>query len=65
MERAWRNVNLLCGLADPTGTSAGADPGRGQIRLTRETTEPVRPDLLALFEKEELAKYLTEEELYE
>jgi succinate dehydrogenase / fumarate reductase flavoprotein subunit len=56
MDRAWRNVNLLCALADPA---------RGQIRLTRETTDPIRPDLLALFEKEELVKYLAEEELYE
>ncbi|MDX2593964.1 fumarate reductase/succinate dehydrogenase flavoprotein subunit [Streptomyces sp. WI03-4A] len=65
MDRAWRNVNLLCTLADPTGHLAAADPGHGQIRLTRETTEPIRPDLLALFEKEELVKYLAEEELYE
>ncbi|MEU4036987.1 fumarate reductase/succinate dehydrogenase flavoprotein subunit [Streptomyces collinus] len=65
MDRAWRNVNLLCTLADPTGRLTAADPGRGQIRLTRETTEPIRPDLLALFEKEELVKYLAEEELYE
>ncbi|MGW5325768.1 fumarate reductase/succinate dehydrogenase flavoprotein subunit [Streptomyces sp. NPDC004014] len=65
MDRAWRNVNLLCALADPGGTLAGAGPARAQIRLTRETTEPVRPDLLALFEKEELVKYLAEEELYE
>ncbi|MEU8030914.1 fumarate reductase/succinate dehydrogenase flavoprotein subunit [Streptomyces sp. NPDC049099] len=65
MDRAWRNVNLLCALADPTGGLAATDPGRGQIRLTRETTDPIRPDLLALFEKEELVKYLAEEELYE
>ncbi|MFF5017211.1 fumarate reductase/succinate dehydrogenase flavoprotein subunit [Streptomyces sp. NPDC001165] len=65
MDRAWRNVNLLCSLADPTGGLAATDPARGQIRLTRENTEPIRPDLLALFEKEELVKYLAEEELYE
>ncbi|MFI2505769.1 fumarate reductase/succinate dehydrogenase flavoprotein subunit [Streptomyces sp. NPDC018972] len=74
MERSWRNVNLLCALTDPTGGLAGADPtggladadtARGRITLTRETTEPIRPDLLALFEKEELVKYLTEEELGE
>lgn len=39
-------------------------PG-GQIELVRKTTEPIRPDLLSLFEKEELVKYLAEEELYE
>ncbi|MEU9439422.1 fumarate reductase/succinate dehydrogenase flavoprotein subunit [Streptomyces sp. NPDC048304] len=65
MDRAWRNANLLCTLADPTGSLAATDPARGQIRLTRETTDPIRPDLLALFEKEELVKYLAEEELYE
>ncbi|CAL9292800.1 fumarate reductase/succinate dehydrogenase flavoprotein subunit [Streptomyces sp. R02] len=65
MDRAWRNVNLLCALTDPTGGLAATDAVRGQIALTRETTEPIRPDLLALFEKDELVKYLAEEELYE
>ncbi|MEU9988427.1 fumarate reductase/succinate dehydrogenase flavoprotein subunit [Streptomyces sp. NPDC007971] len=65
MDRTWRNVNLLCAPADPTGGLAATDPARGRIRLTRETTDPIRPDLLALFEKEELVKYLAEEELYE
>ncbi|MGW5196970.1 fumarate reductase/succinate dehydrogenase flavoprotein subunit [Streptomyces spiralis] len=65
MDRAWRRVNLLCRLSDPTGSLAATDPVRGQISLAPETTDPIRPDLLALFEKEELVKYLTEEELYE
>ncbi|MGW6523131.1 fumarate reductase/succinate dehydrogenase flavoprotein subunit [Streptomyces sp. NPDC054962] len=65
MDRAWRNVNLLCAPVDPVDGPAATDPVRGRIALTRETTEPIRPDLLALFEKEELVKYLTEEELYE
>lgn len=65
MDRAWRRVNLLCQLVDPTGGLAATDPVRGQIDLVRETTEPIRPDLLALFDKEELVKYLAEEELYE
>ncbi|MFF5102962.1 fumarate reductase/succinate dehydrogenase flavoprotein subunit [Streptomyces sp. NPDC000134] len=65
MDRRWRNVNLLCRLADPTGGLAATDPVRGQIALDRETTDPIRPDLLALFDKEELVKYLAEEELYE
>ncbi|MEW2611511.1 fumarate reductase/succinate dehydrogenase flavoprotein subunit [Streptomyces sp. NPDC047880] len=65
MDRAWRRINLLCALTDPTGGLAATDPVRGQIALTRETTEPVRADLLALFDKEELVKYLSEEELYE
>ncbi|WP_369216828.1 fumarate reductase/succinate dehydrogenase flavoprotein subunit [Streptomyces flavofungini] len=65
MDREWRRANLLCRLADPSGGLAATDPVRGQIDLVRETTEPIRPDLLALFEKEELVKYLAEEELYE
>ncbi|MFF4538183.1 fumarate reductase/succinate dehydrogenase flavoprotein subunit [Streptomyces aureus] len=65
MERSWRRINLLCRLADPTGGLAATDPVAGQIDLVNETTPPVRPDLLALFEKEELVKYLAEEELYE
>lgn len=65
MDRKWRRINLLCSLTDPTGGLAATDPVRGQITLTRETTEPVRADLLALFDKEELVKYLAEEELYE
>ncbi|MCQ9131036.1 fumarate reductase/succinate dehydrogenase flavoprotein subunit [Streptomyces hilarionis] len=65
MERLWRNVNLVCRLADPAEDPRAADSEDGRIRLVRETTEPIRPDLLALFEKEELVKYLTEEELYE
>ncbi|NGO11618.1 fumarate reductase/succinate dehydrogenase flavoprotein subunit [Streptomyces sp. HC44] len=65
MEREWRRINLLCRLTDPTGGLAATDPVRGQIDLARETTEPIRQDLLALFDKEELVKYLAEEELYE
>jgi succinate dehydrogenase / fumarate reductase flavoprotein subunit len=65
MERTWRRINLLCQLTDPTGELAATDPVHGQIDLSRETTEPIRSDLLALFEKEELVKYLAEEELYE
>ncbi|WP_425829984.1 fumarate reductase/succinate dehydrogenase flavoprotein subunit [Streptomyces fractus] len=65
MNREWRRANLLCQLRDPTGGLAATDSVRGQITLSRETTEPIRPDLLALFEKEELVKYLAEEELFE
>ncbi|MEU9719223.1 fumarate reductase/succinate dehydrogenase flavoprotein subunit [Streptomyces sp. NPDC047976] len=60
MERQWRPVNLLCRPVVP----APADPAEARIALERVRTEPIRPDLLALFEKEELAKYLAEEELY-
>ncbi|MFD5653752.1 fumarate reductase/succinate dehydrogenase flavoprotein subunit [Streptomyces sp. NPDC127039] len=67
MDRRWRPANLLCSLADPAGEAAGeavaTDPERGRIALERQTTEPIRPDLLALFDKEELVKYLADEEL--
>ncbi|MGW2040979.1 fumarate reductase/succinate dehydrogenase flavoprotein subunit [Streptomyces virginiae] len=61
MERTWRPVNLLCRPVDPVP----ADPAADRIELVRTRTDPIRPDLLALFEKEELVKYLAEEELYE
>ncbi|MFD9603510.1 fumarate reductase/succinate dehydrogenase flavoprotein subunit [Streptomyces sp. NPDC059970] len=60
MERSWRPANLLCRLADEAAQGASS----GRIELVRKTTEPIRPDLLSLFEKEELVKYLAEEELY-
>ncbi|WP_328562500.1 fumarate reductase/succinate dehydrogenase flavoprotein subunit [Streptomyces coelicoflavus] len=63
MDRRWRPANLICSLADPAGDLAATDPERGRIALERQTTEPIRPDLLALFEKEELVKYLADEEL--
>ncbi|MEW1545079.1 fumarate reductase/succinate dehydrogenase flavoprotein subunit [Streptomyces tsukubensis] len=81
MEREWRRINLLCRLTDPadtdgeadttadtgtrTDTGTAADTAAGRIGLQRRTTDSIRPDLLALFEKEELVKYLTEEELHE
>ncbi|MFI6210080.1 fumarate reductase/succinate dehydrogenase flavoprotein subunit [Streptomyces sp. NPDC051041] len=65
MDRRWRRITLLCRLTDPAGGPAVTDPAHGRITLERETTDPIRPDLLALFAKEELVKYLTEEELYE
>ncbi|MFI1885824.1 fumarate reductase/succinate dehydrogenase flavoprotein subunit [Streptomyces jumonjinensis] len=65
MERTWRPVNLLCRLANPSADPQETDPVRPQIALERVVTDPIRHDLLALFEKEELVKYLAEEELYE
>ncbi|MCA1220934.1 fumarate reductase/succinate dehydrogenase flavoprotein subunit [Streptomyces sp. 8L] len=65
MDARWRRVNLHCALADPSGGLAASGPGRGRITLSRRETPPIRPDLLALFEKEELVKYLAEEEFHE
>ncbi|MCX5612436.1 MULTISPECIES: fumarate reductase/succinate dehydrogenase flavoprotein subunit [unclassified Streptomyces] len=66
MERSWRPVNLLCRpVTVDDGNLAPADPAADRIALVRTRTDPIRSDLLALFEKEELVKYLSEEELYE
>ncbi|KUL37451.1 succinate dehydrogenase [Streptomyces sp. NRRL F-4489] len=63
MDRRWRNVNLVCALADGPGGDGDPGPAPGRIRLTRRETPPIRRDLLELFEKDELVKYLTDEEL--
>ncbi|AZK96317.1 MULTISPECIES: fumarate reductase/succinate dehydrogenase flavoprotein subunit [Streptomyces] len=77
MEQEWRRINLHCRLTGSADTDGAADTtadtatrtdtgtAAGRIGLQRRTTDPIRPDLLALFEKEELVKYLTEEELHE
>jgi succinate dehydrogenase / fumarate reductase, flavoprotein subunit len=51
MSPEWRKVNLICTL----------DGDR--VELTRQPMAPMRPDLLALFDRDELKKYLTDEEL--
>ncbi|MCT2591948.1 fumarate reductase/succinate dehydrogenase flavoprotein subunit [Streptomyces sp. N2-109] len=60
MDREWRRSNLVCTLADQTDAK---DAKSGQIELSRRDMPPIRPDLLALFERGELTKYLTDEEL--
>ncbi|GAA1561423.1 fumarate reductase/succinate dehydrogenase flavoprotein subunit [Actinomadura kijaniata] len=55
MSAEWRKVNLVCRL---TG-----DPGDPRVELRRQPMDPMRDDLLALFETDELKKYLTGEEL--
>ncbi|WP_431954117.1 fumarate reductase/succinate dehydrogenase flavoprotein subunit [Actinacidiphila sp. bgisy167] len=56
MDRRWRKLNLVCRLSDPADAF-------GEVSVARRETQPIRPDLLALFEKDELLKYLTDEEL--
>jgi succinate dehydrogenase / fumarate reductase flavoprotein subunit len=51
MSAEWRKVNLVCRLRD------------GRVDLKRQEMEPMREDLMSLFEVEELKKYLTEAEL--
>ncbi|MGW7355004.1 fumarate reductase/succinate dehydrogenase flavoprotein subunit [Streptomyces sp. Z26] len=63
MDREWRRANLVCTLTDPDATSGAGAGAAGQISLRRREMPPIRADLLELFEKEELIKYLTDEEL--
>ncbi len=51
MDPAWRLKNLIC-----SATESG-------IEVTEQPLGPMREDLLALFKRDELAKYLTDEEL--
>ena len=52
MSPEWRKVNLVCSL-----------DGGGRVVLRRQPVPPIRPDLLALFDRAELKKYMTDEEL--
>ncbi|WP_329241960.1 fumarate reductase/succinate dehydrogenase flavoprotein subunit [Actinoallomurus sp. NBC_01490] len=51
MSAEWRKLNLVCRLSD------------GTVELKRQDMEPMRADLIGLFELDELKKYLTEDEL--
>jgi succinate dehydrogenase / fumarate reductase flavoprotein subunit len=51
MSPEWRKVNVVCSL----------DGDR--VTLRRQPTAPMRADLMALFDRSELAKYYTDEEL--
>lgn len=62
MDQQWRRINLMCALTAADGVLPD-DPALGRITLRRRETPPIRPDLLELFEKDELMKYLTDEEL--
>jgi succinate dehydrogenase / fumarate reductase flavoprotein subunit len=51
MDPNWRKVNLVCALDG------------GEVKLTHQPVPPMRADLLALFDRTEMSKYLTEEEM--
>jgi succinate dehydrogenase / fumarate reductase, flavoprotein subunit len=53
MDPNWRGVNLVCRLT----------PGTDEIGLSHKPVPTIRPDLLALFDRHELEKYLTGPEL--
>ncbi len=58
MDSSWRKVLLVCQAA------SGADV-IPDIEVTRKDQEPMRPDLLELFDISELEKYYTDDELTE
>jgi succinate dehydrogenase flavoprotein subunit len=51
MSPEWRKVNLICTL------------DRDRVQLTKQAMEPMRDDLLRLFDRSELKKYMTDAEL--
>jgi len=51
MRPEWRKINLACALEGD------------EITITRQPTPPMRADLIALFDRAELKKYLSEEEM--
>jgi succinate dehydrogenase / fumarate reductase flavoprotein subunit len=51
MDADWRRVVLVC------------TPGADGIEVARKEQIPMRPDLLELFERDELTKYFTDAEL--
>lgn len=53
MDPKWRRVNLVCSLDGDT------------VRLEHKPLPKMRPELITLFDRAELAKYLTDEELAE
>ncbi len=58
MDASWRNVLLVC-------LAAAGDDVVPDVEITRKNQEPMRPDLLELFEISELEKYYSDDELAE
>jgi len=56
MDSEWRRTLLAC-------RTAGDDAVVPEVIVTKELQPPMREDLIALFELEELGKYFTDEEL--
>jgi succinate dehydrogenase / fumarate reductase flavoprotein subunit len=57
MDAQWRNRLLVC------GASGGGNPVVPEVTITVKPQQPIRPDLLELFDLAEVEKYYTEEEL--
>ncbi|WP_420751807.1 fumarate reductase/succinate dehydrogenase flavoprotein subunit [Rhodococcus sp. O3] len=56
MDAEWRRTLLVC-------RTDGGDRSIPDVTVTPERQQPMRPDLLALFDIDELGKYYTDEEL--
>jgi len=54
MSPEWRKVNLICSLDEAHD---------GHVVIARQSMPPMRDDLIALFDRAELKKYMTDEEL--
>ncbi|MDI9913818.1 fumarate reductase/succinate dehydrogenase flavoprotein subunit [Rhodococcus sp. IEGM 1379] len=61
MQAQWRNTLLVC--AAVGDMAAHPDAAVPEVEVTSEPQSSMRPDLLALFEIDELAKYYTDAEL--
>ncbi|MBS4728209.1 fumarate reductase/succinate dehydrogenase flavoprotein subunit [Mycobacterium sp. SM1] len=59
MDPNWRKILLVCRAGDDHAGDSVFPP----VNITREEQVPMRPDLLELFEVDELEKYFTDEEL--
>lgn len=59
MDATWRGKNLICRLADGGDGGAGVDV----VDVVEQPMPAMRDDLIALFNRDELAKYLTADEL--
>jgi succinate dehydrogenase / fumarate reductase, flavoprotein subunit len=53
MDPEWRKINLIC----------AQNAGGNGIDVVKQPIPDMRPDLLALFKKDELKKYFTGEEI--
>ncbi|MFA5708332.1 fumarate reductase/succinate dehydrogenase flavoprotein subunit [Mycolicibacterium sp.] len=60
MDANWRNTLLVCRARPASDAATTVVP---EVEVTAEEQEPMRPDLLNLFELSELEKYYTDAEL--
>jgi succinate dehydrogenase / fumarate reductase flavoprotein subunit len=56
--REWRQVNIVCTLVGELSAA-----GTGSVAIRRQPLPEMPPELLGLFERDELAKYMTDGEL--